>query len=363
MLYNSSLKGPQIKKIGDIFVAIAKDRQQKSRIKRRLKERLSDFGILDIFNEKKIDRIFGGTIPQQGDQASFLFDFLVVDVLNYVRMSSIDAELRIELEDGIHDLIANYRDALKENQNPFVTLANDIDLGNLGTGVPKEFCNRFIGYRRSSIHGDVVRFYIKISSPTHANFPFVRYTNRYQRGNNSWLVSGGGVYTKDNVLYLFGHAREKDSGQSLGYRVLALQRIGTTKNLCGPLISMDSNGPIAARVLLLPLEDHDLTVEQKNMSERKLIEWMVSREAAENNDRYLDEIKANVASCFDSKNHQDLFYYISNATRTTLRGVPEPDEPLIKAETELRRICSANKMDFSERFLTLIREGTIPRGS
>lgn len=364
MLYTSSLREQHIQALENIFKAIYGNQKLCKRIKPRLEEYIDNLDLAEEFGTRKINRMFkDGKIPTRGDHAAMLYDFITIPTLDYLRSIRNEDKETVQIIEKIDALILSFKTKFEGGENPFTILAHDIDVSDLSVDVPPEFEGKFIGYRRSSINGDVVRFYLKIERFGSLKMPFVRFWNRYQRGNNDWSVTGGGVYTKSDVLYLFGHARDRKSKQSLGYRIQALQQIGKTGMLCGPIISMDSRGPMSARMLLIPIDKHNWTEKQNKMTEWQRIKWLISKKATLDNKKYIGEIKHNVQNCFDSGSDQDLFYYISNLTTTTLRGLPDPDDKLMKTEIELRRIAFINGFDVSDRILSLLSEGTIPRGS
>ena len=105
----------------------------------------------------------------------------------------------------------------------------------------------------------------------------VRYVNEYTRGGTHWRVSGAGYCVRD-TLYLFGHAvsvnTPAEKQESLGLRFLALRELPDTRCLNGLVISMAGDGmPIAARVVLVPMERHKLSDESAALKRRSQSAW------------------------------------------------------------------------------------------
>jgi hypothetical protein len=113
----------------------------------------------------------------------------------------------------------------------------------------------YLGYRRSANHGDIIRFYIKIWRDREDGL--LRFTNRYSRGRARWLIEGFG-FEVDGTTYLIGHATsETGKNTSLGLRCFALMKYREFDWFVGPLLSMDDkNDPIAARLVLIPADQH-----------------------------------------------------------------------------------------------------------
>ena len=119
--------------------------------------------------------------------------------------------------------------------------------------VPDCFINEFFGYRRSASFGSILRFYIRLDR---TDDPCeVKFYNLYNRNETQWHVRGVGLFI-DNILYILGHAVTADDKRSICMMMFALRQHGTTNNICGIVISMNREFPIAARVLLIPVGEH-----------------------------------------------------------------------------------------------------------
>jgi hypothetical protein len=113
----------------------------------------------------------------------------------------------------------------------------------------------YFGYRRSANHGSIIRFYIAITNS--AETGLLRFRNRFRRGVCPWTVDGFGLNVGE-VTYLMGQAKTDIGKQSnFGLRFFALKQYRSFGWCMGPLISMDDEAdPIAARVVLVPAEQH-----------------------------------------------------------------------------------------------------------
>ena len=287
-------------------------------------------------------------LPSRGRPIALWCDFLilrfspeVLDVLNLPR------EARRELQTAIDSLKEAVRDQIARHGNPFNLLAADVDTTEVENQIPSVFLNTFIGYRRSSVDGQVVRFYFKTDLDP-GRRSFVRYSNRYRSRETRWIVRGGGIYTENKTLYLFGHARDQ-RGVSRGYRVQALRQLGTTDMLCGPVLSQDRDGPIAARIVLVPYENHRWTKKQLALGTKPRIEDLLRIPERDSLEEHLDEIKHNVGKNFSDETKYGLLYYLSNLTPTVLKGSPDIDDQIIRSEVQLREICQTNA-DFDWKY-------------
>ncbi|MEH6525596.1 MAG: hypothetical protein V7723_05950 [Sneathiella sp.] len=368
MLYSNTLRESHVKDLTDIYVSIKLHNRLFRSLRTRLREHIFDLDLEEDFDGKKVNRLFTEqAMPQRADLRAMLYDFVTLDALGFLRSVQKEEKAAKGIIEKIEKLQKNFNAQVAGGQNPFLRLARDVDIADFNVEVPEAFLGKFIGYRRSSINGDIVRFYFRIFKQKGTKSPFVRYLNRYQRGNHTWQVQGNGVYNESGTLYLFGHARNSNTKKSLGYRIQAVQQIGGTDLLCGPLISMDSAGPIAARMLLVPLGEHMLTDFQKDQMAKSwqgFVDHIISQDFSHRKTDFHTEIRKNLVKIFGNECESKLYYYISNFTLTTLKGVPEPDNALINTEVLLRQIVETNGMDFSEHvsaILSALREKTMLR--
>ena len=354
-LYAHTLRPHHVQRLGDIFRLIRSSKSLYRWVRFHLDEFVSKHDRNDDFYPRRVSRIFAGELPGDLSLCALLYDFATIELAGYLKENHGKAGEFGKLISTIDALSISVTNQINDTNNPFSILARDIDATELNVDVPNLFINEFIGYRRSSRRGDVVRFYFKIYRQNRKRQPFVRYKNRYSRGNRYWTVKGGGVYTQEDTLYLFGHARDKNDRRSRGYRVQALKQLGTTNMLCGPVISMDSKGPIAARIILIPVNEHKKTEKQRKILDRDFIEYMVGQNSVENTYEYIEEVRKNISHCFGREEEQGLYYYMSNLTTTVLHGEPDEDDVLIKEEVEMRRIAYENGFDIADRLAFLMR--------
>jgi hypothetical protein len=184
--------------------------------------------------------------------------------------------------------------------------------------VPIAYLKEFFGYRRSANEGGLIRFYLKITpGPTEG---FVNFDNMYVRNGLSWRISGDGFYFS-NTLYMQGMARNMESQETLGMRYFALRDLG--EYVSGVVVSMDNDYiPIAAKVLLIPVESHlfDRGFKLRDGS----INWraIIERRPYDNTaiaQRFEEFVmRAEIKPEFSDKDILTFNSFISNATATTL---------------------------------------------
>lgn len=334
MLYDISLRESHLSRLSDILKLVKADKRAYRKVKFRIDEKISEYGLDNELDPRALNRVFNGHSPRRPELMAFIFDFVTIDVVNVLKeVKQEDGNISIILE-RIDALRTEYGLQLVSGNNPFLALARDFDTDDLAASIPATLTDSFIGYRRGSQRGELIRFYFRIFKPANTNQPFVRYFNRYQRGYDAWNVTGGGVYTRDHVLYLFGHARNRNNRSSLGYRMLALKRIEHLGILTGPIISMNRSGPIGAKITLIPIEDHVLTSEQKNLSRGHLVKHLISHTIANDRMRFEDEINQNLSAVFDGDGLRGLTELISNASSTVLCTVPDVDDIITRTDVE-----------------------------
>lgn len=141
---------------------------------------------------------------------------------------------------------------------------------------------QYFGYRRSANHGDIIRFYIEVLLDVKSGL--LRFKNRYHRGSDRWLVEGPG-FDVGEITYLLGHAKSTTSakGHGFGLRFFSLKKYRLFDWFVGPLITLDgTQDPIAARVVLVPVEQHKsmmgLTDDSREAKLLSLIEERISPE-------------------------------------------------------------------------------------
>lgn len=334
------LKDAQRKIFLEILKIIDEDKIIKKNIRHEFREFLKMENVK--FSDVVLTRLFKNPFSTKYENWIYLFDFIndvfMPDIVSRTKYSGQFDSLVSKYD----DLKSSLDDLLVSNNNPLVSIY--LKMGAHGQRIPKKFVNEFIGYRRSSNMGEVVRFYLKTSKTSDPDK--ILYANEYYRNHNHWKVDGVGLYS-DRTLYLFGYAKHYSTEESLGYRLMALRPLGIGNVVVGPLISMDESGPIAARVVLVPLEDHCLTDGQSKLAPEDLKKHLISPGASEDVTRYVNEIKNNLSSVFEGYPDNHLFKLISNLSLSTLKGVPRENDPLVSRELQYRRIAHQNEWSLS----------------
>lgn len=340
MLYNHALKGRHLKKLGDITALIIKESRRPAEVKEAFASYSKKHARFQDDEASRFSRqvwkLFEGNTVKDGAFSALYFDFLI-------EYSSTEAG-RETLGKSATSLLEELKGAFfaeqRQTENPFDALAREIEKASVNRQIPDGMINRFVGYRRSTNSLDIIRFFFEIISPIDETKGYVKYRNVYNRRNKKWSVTGGGIFSEDNTLHLFGHAKGSDETTSLGYRSLALRIVPGTPFLCGPIISMDRSGPIAARILLVPLDLHNLTDEQKIKNDTELIDHFTDLSDSGNPRKNLEEITQNIGYLFGHRGLHGLYDYISNITAGTIKWVPDfSDETtlaLLNADAALR---------------------------
>ena len=127
--------------------------------------------------------------------------------------------------------------------------------------------------------------------------------------------------------------------------MLALKEPNYADVLIGPIISMDEEGPICGRTVLVPLEAHVRTAAQDEMSKTELIDYLVSPKSAQDAAKYIQEIKVNLRTAFPGHHDNHIFKLISNLSLTVVQTQPSENNKLIKQELRFRKIFHDNNKD------------------
>jgi hypothetical protein len=360
-MYANSLLPAQITEVGVIFSLIHKQRELYRRASVSLDDFLAKFERDKDLNAGRRQRLFAyGRMPRDPSLSALLYDFLTLELPTVLRKFADKKSQVQEIQSRVDALRKQVNARINRHDNPFAVLARDIEPDDVDRRIPDVFINKFIGYRRSS-HGEIVRFFIQISQNKNRERAVVSFKNIYRRGQHKWLISGAGIYAKNDVLYLFGHARDMQD-QSRGYRIFALRQLGTTNMLCGPLTTMDEHEPISARVLLIPWKSHNFTEAQQAMSPTALLRHMVQtkrhRVHSDEYEDFIDEIRKNVSDCFPVRRDQGLFHYISNITSDVIHCTPKDDDALIQQELRLRVLAHNSRYGIRDELVDAIRNHT-----
>ena len=143
--------------------------------------------------------------------------------------------------------------------------------------------------------------------------------------------------------------------------MLALKVLNENGVLSGVVISMDPEGPIAAKVVSIAITQHVLTTVQKELpgenplKNDEFIDYMISEAHLRDKKRYLEEIVANTGNCFNSGT-DGVFVHTSNFTTTLLKGASPSNLDLVLRELELRKIGGSKGYDIDERICLALED-------
>lgn len=337
-LYAHTLLPEHVEALGQLFRSASELPALYKRLRLTLEDYVAAAGRSADFNYQRTRRALKeGRLPADLGLCALLYDYAVEELPGVLRRAAISDREADYIRFLINSLEKAVSSRIRDTENPFLILARDLDGEEVGRRVPDPMINDFFGYRRSANLGEVVRFHLSIERVSSKNGSFVRFVNNYSRGMTRFFIRGGGIYSADDVLYLFGRARGSH-GESAGYRTLALRQLGNSSVLCGPLISYAKGQPIAARVVLVPWSEHIYTIEQQKMNRDQLIKHMIEAKVSDNYQEFISEVKRNTSELFGQEPKGGLFYYISNATETVIKSDPGRNDTAILAELESREI-------------------------
>jgi hypothetical protein len=306
------------------------------------------------FTEVELTRAMTGkAIPRNPQFIALLMDYFIDEFPKRIGSLSFDAKDMHNIQKELDHLNSQVSLARDRFGGSLMAITGDLNPSDIEQNVPEEFYGEFIGYRRSAQNADVLRFFYEIRRPKVGRHGMVTFENQYRRGDNKWKVTGNGIFSADETLYLFGHARDSDQKDSRGFRAQALRKLKRRHSehshqmLCGPVISKAGGEPIAARVLLIPFKRHKWTPHQKTLSKSQLINELISIPSQKNREAHISEIDQNIAHMFTKDNgkpdDEGLYAYISNITPTVIQCYP-PDPThnsgkILQYELELRKLA------------------------
>ncbi len=347
-LSNSTLDHETVKKFAKLVQLLRDDPMIKEPLRRNFKTYLKDRGSMKpkhptkaekeddaLFSEVDVTRIIDDPIKRPYRKIVQLYDYVMERfVPERVRSGDLGGKTSqtvLELHTAIGDDVARQ---VSEGLNPLLEVYSKVS--GRGEPIPEALTDvEYIGYRRSSNASEVIRFYLRLQATQDRDK--VIFKNEYYRHHAHWIVDGFGVWSK-NTLNLFGHAEDHRTGRTLGYRTMALSDLGVGGVLTGPLISMDDQGPIAARIVLIPFEEHDLTERQEAMSKGDLIDDFINPKSIGDNKKYLQEVKENLSVVFEGYPDNHIYKLISNFTLSTIKAIPREYDPVVERELVYRRL-------------------------
>lgn len=371
MLFSARLTRQEMSDILTVVAKIGEDPVFAPRFRKEFKKFAAGFSDPDYSGKKLSQMLWKAFSAKMQNNMAFCmmaYDFFVAQVDNPKGMEALRDAARESpmpnkdqrrLFKTMYEVRTAVEARLRERENPFTTLARELSVEDVDPNIPPEFFKLFCGFRRSSNNQDIIRFSYHIK-PSPSRNGFVTYTNRYRRGHKEWVVRGGGIYSTDKTMYLFGHARDSEGQETRGYRTQALRVVPGTEFLSGPVISKDGEGPIAARILLIPMKRLKRNIHNHDKTEAEVIADMIQLPEPGDKDRYVDEINFQVSSLFGHKRLYGLLEYISNATTTAIKCVPDFGEEdyqrLLRYDTLLRALCHRNNWEYGEKLSRTMEE-------
>jgi hypothetical protein len=133
--------------------------------------------------------------------------------------------------------------------------------------------------------------------------------------------------------------------ESLGLRFLALRELPDTRCLNGLVISMAGDGmPIAARVVLVPMERHKLSDESAALKRRSQSAWELLM--IQHSPVYDADIVSQIGDAFVPRKVNYFLELIRNHTNSVLTGRPSEDSTISEKEESVRRFSRIMEESF-----------------
>lgn len=293
-----------------------------------------------VFEKLNISRVLSKKISNRDYNIIVLFYDFLTNSFRYSlpNHSSTNPDLKEtsrKLIREIDNIIEYRREHFAASPNPLTSLLHNIELSTQIQSIRETDMTEYIGYRRSSERGDLIRFYMRFEK---VGFEKIfRFYNEYNRGDDEWMVDGFG-YFHNNVTYLIGHCKSKKNASTRGLRMMALSNDKDDRFFYGPLISMDKKAPISARIMLIPLRDHVFEgIDTKNsdiLSDDK-IRQIIDRPNGESYEDIVDEIYESLDIFFNG-DVDELFQYICNANLSVIKANPNDHRRMVAIECAFR---------------------------
>jgi len=349
-LHTSLLKPPEMRYLDEICGIIGEDKDLKRSFRGNFLLFLKENNAVDQSRSWNVSRVLAKPSRSRFDLAHYLYDFIVTTfVQTDVQRKKNLNKLYERLDKKITDLANLRQDAERMSLDVAKNIDTYTDFNDVKDVVPKEYLSKFLGYRLSASRGEVIRFFSKTSGVS--NVPYkITFMNIYNRDQIQWKIDGSGYYFEE-TLYTLGHARDiANDGKTRGLRFGAYRRLNGSSILIGPLISMDRRGPIAARVVLIPFDKHNLGPKYEKLSEDQKIQLLI--ESGKEGDIF-DEIKPQIADVMKQeldKDPEHLRYLLNNSTRTVLHGIPNREDEYSRLEQEVIEHALINGMNVDDTF-------------
>ncbi|MEL7099993.1 MAG: hypothetical protein AAGM84_14300 [Pseudomonadota bacterium] len=344
ILRHFALRDAEMAQLNELMYALNAPQAHKpvsDRLRAAFQTGLSNFLIaegdsMDVFG-KNPARFLRRTDLSSSDSrpVSYIYDFVTTHFKTYletqfqVRQGSSDEEGQQRLLGLIQAMIDTRQQEMRGVPNPIAALISNTNVLNEGDGIPNSWLRNYIGYRRSSERGDIVRFVINLSSVGLRRT--IQFKNEYLRNKEHWYVDGMG-YAVQGTLYLIGHCTNRND-VSRGLRLMALRKHQREDLIYGQLVSMDRQDPICARILLVPATDHKIAADKSKFED--LVNEILVHDQDIDYSELLEVLRAQLPAEL-SHNESYLFKTICNANFSVLKCNPERDADIIDAELAFR---------------------------
>lgn len=317
----------EVKALDAVYAAVRKNKAVLSSVRTEFKSLLEELG--EKAKPYLLARLFLKPSKAKYKYVLLLYQFTMMN-LRFDLKHKASPETTKTIDDKLSDLVNASKTKEQESKTALLSVQHGLDMDDDVAEVPRRFYKKYFGYRRSSSPGGIIRFSLTIE-PFFGDRRRVYFVNEYVRRNIQWVVKGSGMYI-NQVLYLYGNARSKHGERNLGLRFFALRPLENTSILIGPVITMNFEEPIAARMVLIPIDKHE-RARLPDESDEDFKDRMLNRNAetdkesdkkqtAIDDDIFppLDDAFSEINPKADSRM---LLQLINNSTYTVLKGRPD----------------------------------------
>jgi hypothetical protein len=318
------LTSAEMKALDGVYAAVRKNKAIFNSVRAEFKSLLEELG--EKAKPYLLARLFLKPSKAKYKYVLLLYKYTLMNLRFDIKYKA-----TLESSRAIDEKLTELIDAgkLKEQRNraSLLSMQHGLEIDEDVAEIQERFYKKYFGYRRSSTPGGIIRFYLSIE-PVFGDRRRVSFVNEYVRRNVQWVVKGSGLYI-NQVLYLYGNARSKYGERNLGLRFFALRPLKETQILIGPVITMNSEEPVAARMVLIPIGKHE-RARYENESDDDFMRRLLDQNAeAEKGgpEKLAEDIFPPLQDAFSeidpNADATMLLQLINNSTYTVLKGKPD----------------------------------------
>ena len=205
-----TLRQVHIRIMSEIMIEIGKHKKLRPKVQKPIQPMETELN-LPSKNDPAWYRIFHGNMPSDHIFNAVAFDYLCGELNEDGENWGISIQSEGNIAAHIKKLKFEMRRQITSSSNPFWAILNEAEDFEHDPEVPRELIQEYIGYRRESEQGDLVKFYLRVfyDKKSKNTKKRVYFMNRYSRNEQNWVLNGIGNFAKE-TLYLFGLARSRE---------------------------------------------------------------------------------------------------------------------------------------------------------